>query len=353
MEHLVVRFAGGLPRSIQRLGKKGSFSIPKVKRLQTLQLMNQNPQHVIKKGKTLWEVIGSYPNARQRGGNAYNSFLRSVSKVLAQVPGHDLGKLPVTQLQKHPQIKDLYDRHFKGKPEVTNYRSILNAVTSDLLNYDNTTGAVRESIADVRQKNTIPPSTVPLEITRENDFDRMMLIILHPFLAQTGIPELFLKSNYFTLRPQLLQLFHENSQGFRGEVERVRRQVEEQVQRDYRSLVNQTNRIYISRYPFERIALQVLGLHESTPQFSAFRNKLENIKRISLTIPGSTPKFLGLRELSETFARSPEARLMNLNHFMQGVQTSMTNDETFVSQVLKNRSRIHSKVMDMLKGNSL
>ena len=354
MEHLVVRFTQGLPSSIRRLGKQaGSYSIPKSKRLKTLQFMTQCPQHLLKKRKSSWEVMGIPPRMKQRGGNNYSTFLREIKKVLANVPGHELSKLPLVELQKHPRVKELYEQHFKNHPEYINHGSIANVVASSLLNYDTSTGAVRDSIADVRSKKQVPQSTIPLEIAKENEFDRLLLLVLGQFLAERRIPTLFLKSNYFTLRPQLQQAFQENPSRFRGQIEQAREHVETQIWRDYVTLVNETNRIYMSRYPFEEVALHRLTLTRTTPGFSGFRSKLQTINTLSATIPGSTAKFAGLEELTQTYARSLEAKVVNVDHFMRGVQSVMTNDRDFVVSVLKNNTRSHAKVITVLKGNSL
>ena len=114
-------------------------------------------------------------------------------------------------LQKVPRVKALYERYFKNHPELINPGSIVNLVSSSLLGYDNDTGAVRDSIADVRKKKQTPSSTIPsLQVTKENEFDRILLLVLNRFLTDKGIPEEFLKSNYFTLRPQLVQLYQED-----------------------------------------------------------------------------------------------------------------------------------------------
>ena len=74
--------------------------------------------------------------------------------------------------------------------------------------------------------------------------------------------------------------------------------VEQEIARDYKMLVNETNRTYLSRYPFEDVA-RALGIHPSVRGFTASKNKLYTIKQHSLTIPGSTQKFTGLQQLSE------------------------------------------------------
>ena len=200
MEHLVVRFQNHLPYRLEGLiDRSVSFQIPKTERLKTLQFMKKHPQHIIKKGKSSWEVIGIPPPLKQRGGqNTYRTFLSGLKKVLAQVPEHELSRLPLVELQKVPRIKNLYERYFKNHPELINPASIVNLVSSSLLGYDDDTGAVRDSIADARKKKQTPSSTIPsLQVTKENEFDRILLLVLNRFLTDKGIPEGFLKSNYF------------------------------------------------------------------------------------------------------------------------------------------------------------
>ena len=174
----------------------------------------------------------AYGGLKQRGGqNNYRTFLSGLKKVLAQVPEHELSKLPLVDLQKVPRVKALYERYFKNHPELINPGSIVNLVSSSF-RYDNDTGAVRDSIADVRKKKQTPSSTIPsLQVTKENEFDRILLLVLDRFLTDKGIPEEFLKSNYFTLRPQLVQLYQED-QTFRTRLEEALDRVEEEVARD-------------------------------------------------------------------------------------------------------------------------
>ena len=132
--------------------------------------------------------------------------------------------------------------------------------------------------------------------------------------------------------------------------------VEQEIARDYncKMLVNETNRIYLSRYPFEDVA-QALGIHPtvSCRGFTASKNKLDTIKQHSLTIPGSTQKFTGLQQLSETYTGTPESKYINVQHFMRGLQDKMTNDHDFVQSVLRNGSRSYQKVSLILEGKSI
>ena len=319
--------------------------------------MKKHPQHIIKKGKSSWEVIGIPPPLKQRGGqNTYRAFLSELKNLLAQVPEHQLSRLPVVELQKVPRIKNLYKRYFKNHPELINPASIVNLVSSSLLGYDDDTGApVMDSIADVWKKKQTPSSTIPsLQVTKENEFDRILLVVRNRFLTDKGIPEGFLKSNYFTLRPQLVQLYQEDPT-FRTRLEEALDRVEEEVARDYKMLVNETNRTYLSKYPFEEVArpARALEIQPSVRGFSASKNKLDTIKQHSLTIPGATQKFTGLQQLSETYTRTPESKYINVQHFMRGLQDKMTNDQDFVQSVLRNGSRSYQKVNLILEGKSI
>ena len=118
-----------------------------------------------------------------------------IKKVLAQVHEHQLSKLPLVGLQKVPRIKNLYERCFKNHPELINPASIVNLVSSSLLGYDDDTAAVRDSIADVRKKKQTQSSTIPsLQVTKENEFDRILLLVLNRCLTDKGIPKRSLKA---------------------------------------------------------------------------------------------------------------------------------------------------------------
>jgi len=361
-KHLIVRFSKqGLPYRIERLGDRSNFFlIPKVKRLITRNFMLKQPQNILRKGKSSWEVVGNLPS-RLRGGegrrqNSYRAFLSGVKSVLGQLPTHELRNATILELQSNPRIKAIYDQYFKHNPEFINHQSIVNAIASSLLGYDNETGAVRESIADVRKKRQVPVSAVSapsLITTQENEFDRLLLLVFNRFLATNDIPEEFLKSHYFTLRAQLHQVFSEDpGLGFRARLEHAERTVQDQITRDYRTLVNEVNRAYLSRYPFEDLAqaagVQPMGL------FSNSKRKLDNIKQLTLAIPGAMQKFAGLEDLSQTYAAAPESRMINIKHFMRGLQGKMSmRDSDFIEAIFKNNSRMHSKVISILEGKSI
>ena len=188
-------------------------------------------------------------------------------------------------------------------------------------------------------------------MTKENEFDRTLLLVLSRFLTDEGIPKKFLKSRFFTLRPQLVQLYSEDPT-FRARLEEALDRVEEEVARDYKVLVNETNRTYLSTYPFEEVA-RALGIQSSVRGFSASKNKLNTIKQLSLTIPGATQKLTGLQQLSKTYTRTPESKFINGQHFMRGLQDKMTNHQEFVHSVRRNGSRSYQKVSLILEGRSI
>ena len=174
----------GLPSTIQRVGpRKGSFSIPKRKRLKTLQFMTKHPQHIIKKRANSWEVLGIPPLMRQKGGNNCNAYLKSVKKVLSQVPDHSLSTSTLLELQTDPRVKRLYDTHFTNNPDHISYPSVRNVITSNILNYDSTTDQVRDSVSDVRKKRKAPLTSVPFSLLQDHEFDRWILQILDSFCA--------------------------------------------------------------------------------------------------------------------------------------------------------------------------
>ena len=103
-------------------------------------------------------------------------------------------------------MKALYDEFFKGHPDLLNEESVLSAVKSRLLSYAEDTGQVRDNVADVRMKHmlpAIPTTATSLQIKKEGEFDRLLLLVFSRFLAGLNILSAFLKSTYFTWRAQL------------------------------------------------------------------------------------------------------------------------------------------------------
>ena len=353
MEHLVVRFANHLPHRIEREGDRSlHFLIPKHKTLETLKFMEEQPQYVIKRSESAWHVKGRPPMLQGGGSNHYRTFLGEVKKVL-KLSQHELNKLPLVELQKHPQVKALYERYFKNNPDLISSRSVTNVIASNLLGYDNDTGMVRDSLADVRKKKTLPTTTIPsLEVARENEFDRILLMTFSRFLDDHRIPDVFLKSNYFTLRPHMLQAYQEDPVAFRSRMEQAQGNIEKDIVRDYKALVNEMNRSYLARYPFEEMA-RVAGIQQGARGFSAFKDKLIRIKQRVLRVPGAMQKFEGLEQLSQTYAQTLEAKLIHVAHVMPGLTSKMSDDATFVQAVLKNSSPVIHRVLDILEGKSM
>ena len=160
-----------------------------------------------------------------------------------------------------------------------------------------------------------------------------------------------MKSSYFTLRPQLLQLFNEHpSIDFRVRVEQGVGNIETEIWRDYKALVNETNRMFLARYPFDSMAVSVLP---STADFSSAGEKLRHIKQNALTVPGANQKFTDLQDLTDIYTQTNEAKLISAYHFAHGLQDKMTNDSNFVQSILKNRSRTFQKLLNILLGKSL
>ena len=106
------------------------------------------------------EVLGYLPEGARAVGagppNAHRDFVNSLRQALQFMPTHDLAKLSITDLKKHPSVEALYEDLFKGRPELLNEESVLSAVKSRLLNYAEDTGQVRDSVADVRMKHMLP-----------------------------------------------------------------------------------------------------------------------------------------------------------------------------------------------------
>ena len=348
-----MKFSNGLPSSIQRVGlRKGSFSIPKRKRLQTLQFMTKHPQHIIKKRANSWEVLGIPPLMRQKGGNNYNAYLKSVKKVLSQVPDHSLNTSTLLELQADPRVKRLYDTHFKNNPDHISYPSVRNVIASNILNYDSTTDQVRDSVSDVRKKRKAPLTSVPFNLLQDHEFDRWILQILDSFLRHTNIPVTFLKSNYFTSRSQLLQLYDEDRLRFRSRVEAAADALKTQTMNDYTTLVNETNRIYMSRYPFAAIA-GAMGINKHVDGFLRSERKIQELTTLVIAIPGSQLKFQDLNDMTSTYGRTTEAKLIHPEHFMIRAQKVMVDDASFIQQVLKDKSRITRIIKDILSGRSM
>lgn len=375
IEHLRVRLLDRLPQRIERVADdkyRSAFLIPKARRLEVLKFIENRPQHIVKRSKTFIEVLGYLPDIsagrNARGGadadlpsansrpNAHRTFISLLRNALQYMPAHDLAKLNLIDLKKHPRVKELYEL-FKGRPQLLNEESVLSAVKSKLLNYAEDTGQVRESVADVRMRRQLPAvsTTAPsLQTKKEGEFDRLLLLVFGRFLVGQNIPDSFLKSAYFTPRAQLQQIFTEDQQGFRARIEEP--QADQDMRRaivgDYRVLVNTVNQQYLSRYPFEVVANTVIDFGHH--QYRLAGRKLQELRQHALAVPGSQQKFPDLGGLFDTYVKTLESKLINYDHhFMPGLRGKMTSDADFISALLTHGSRITGKALAILNGQAL
>ena len=357
-EHLRIKLTNGLPQRIERIGDyRSAFLIPKARRLEVLQFIKEQPQHIVKQTKSVIEVLGIMPAEKiGGGGNAHRDFITLLRGVLRHMPQHELAKLSLIDLKTHPKVRALYDQ-IKDHPELLTEESVMNLVKSQLLNYSEETGQVREGVSDIRMKRQLPsvPTAAPsLQIRQESEFDRILLLVFGRFLAANHIPEAFLKSAYFTARIQLQQLFTEDAHSFRARVED--QQAEDDIRRaivnDYKAMTNTVNQQYLSRYPFEVVSNAVIDFQDNSYRLG--RRKLGDILQHALAVPGSQQKFDDLATMLETYRRSLESKLIHYdNHFMIGLRQLMTSDADFVRVVLRNGSRHTAKVINTLNGQSM
>ena len=91
----------------------------------------------------------------------------------------------------------------------------------------------------------------------------------------------------------MLQVYQEDHLNFRARIEQALGGAEDQIARDNKMLVNKINRTFLSRYPFEDVP-QAVGIQPSFRDFSASRGKLDQIRQLTLTLPGTMQKFTGL-----------------------------------------------------------
>ena len=126
------------------------------------------------------------------------------------------------------------------------------------------------------------------ERVRQNPFPRFSSVSDSYY---NGIPKAFLKSNYSTLSHIncCKQVYQEDRGiGFRARLGQIIDDVEKQIVRDYKMLVNETNRTNLSRYPFEDMVRTTVPPER---QYSEADTKLDQIKQRSLTIPRYTNVF--------------------------------------------------------------
>ena len=70
MEHIRVRIVDGLPQRLERAadGYLSAFLIPKARRPEVLQFIENQPEHIIKRAKSFMEVLGYLPDGAQAKG---------------------------------------------------------------------------------------------------------------------------------------------------------------------------------------------------------------------------------------------------------------------------------------------
>ena len=114
MEHLRVCLVNGLPQRLERVadgGYRSAFLIPKASRMEVLQFIKSQPQHIVKHAKTFIEVLGYLPERARAVGagapNAHCDFVNLVRQALQFAPTHDLARLSITDLKKYPSVKAL------------------------------------------------------------------------------------------------------------------------------------------------------------------------------------------------------------------------------------------------------
>ena len=77
--------------------------------------MQDHPQYIVKKEEAKWEVLGVPPPLHHASENKYRTFLSCVKQALKSCQ-HEWSRLPLIELQKQQQIKELYEHYFKNNP---------------------------------------------------------------------------------------------------------------------------------------------------------------------------------------------------------------------------------------------
>ena len=223
-------------------------------------------------------------------------------------------------------------------------------MSSSLFRYDNDLGAVRDSVAEVRKKNLIPCTTYPsLQVTKENEFGRLLLLTFHRFLVDKGIPEEFLKSNYITLRPQLLQVYqrqpelqrrHRTGTGWCGRSDCSR--LQDAGERDQSNLL-----VWVS---FRRC--WAISWHTAVHQgFFGFQRQVGSDQTARFDHCLGYAKVYWIGAVKPTYTGTAESKFIKGHRYMRGLQNKMLNDSDFVQSVLKNNSRTYARLIAILEGN--
>ena len=133
VRHLVVRLSHHLPYRIEEVGNRTpSFLIPKVKRMEVWEFMQEHPQYIVRKGEAKWEILGIPPPLKRGSESKYRTFISCVKQVLSSRQ-HELSTLSLMELQKHPAVKHLYERRFKHSSDPITRQSVMGAVRVNLL----------------------------------------------------------------------------------------------------------------------------------------------------------------------------------------------------------------------------
>ena len=117
MGRLRVRLFNSLPQLLERVADGGkypsAFLIPKERRMDVLQFLENQPQHIVNRAKTFVEVLGYLSEGARVVGagppNVHRDFVNLLRHALQFAPTHHLAELSHTDLKKHPSVKALYD----------------------------------------------------------------------------------------------------------------------------------------------------------------------------------------------------------------------------------------------------
>ena len=150
---LVVRFSGGLPYRIEEAGNRTpSFLIPTVERLDILEFMEDQPQHIIKRSESKWVLRGIPPPLKHKCENRYRTFL-SCAKQALKSSHHQWSRLPLVELQKQPQVKEMYERYFKFNPNPITPESVMTKVRTKLQTKRGTSMPHRSTFSGVHSRD--------------------------------------------------------------------------------------------------------------------------------------------------------------------------------------------------------
>ena len=96
-----------------------------------------------------------------------------------------------------------------------------------------------------------------------------------------------------------------------------------------------------------------MGIDKHVDGFLRSERKIQELTTLVLAVPGSQLKFQDLNDMTSTYGRTTEAKLIHPEHFMIRAQKVMVDDASFIQQVLKDKSRITRIIKDILSGRSM